>query len=44
MGWLDDAGADGGAHADEDQAAEELATLPGAHSDSRAQLQARQQT
>src|ERR1700683_1319872 len=35
---LDDAGADGDAHADEDQAAEELT----AHADSRAQLQAGQ--
>jgi len=42
MGWLDDAGADRGAHADQDQATEELPALPGAHPDSRAQLQPRQ--
>src|SRR5258708_36867552 len=39
---LDAAGADGATHATEDQPAEELTALPGAHPDSRAQLQSGQ--
>ena len=39
---LNDAGADGNAHADEDQAADEFTASPGAHADSCAQFQADQ--